>query len=94
MQQVYGIESPSPEKVQKVHEGVDEMFSDRDRKQTLMELEEDLRKSSRKGSTEEFIELIQQKSGLKEAEANRFVAKLIDEGKIGYDPDGWLKWLK
>lgn len=103
LQQVYGIESSSPEKVQnvqKVHEDIDGMFSTQrilekpSRKRTLRELEEDLRESWRKGTTEEFIELIQQKSDLKEAEAKRFVAKLIDEGKMGYDPDGWLKWLK
>jgi len=64
------------------------------KKQSLRELEELLRSTWQKGTTEEFIELIHQKSDLDRLEANEFVAKLIGEGKIAYDPEGLLKWIK
>lgn len=76
---------------------IDEMFSSsklEPKKQSLRELEELLHSTWQKGTTEEFIELIHQKSDLDKVEANEFVAKLIDEGKIAYDPEGWLKWTK
>ena len=62
------------------------------RKPTLRELEELLRSNWQKGTTEQLIELIHQNSDYDKIQASEYVTKLIEEGKIAYDPDGWLKW--
>jgi len=77
------IETPTPEKAPKRW----------GRRPTLRELEEVLRSTRQKGTTEEFVELVQQKSDLNKVEANTYVAKLTEEGKLAYDPEGWLKWI-
>jgi predicted transcriptional regulator len=86
----------SPEPKPTKSKSIDEMFPSKleSKKQILRELEEALRSTWQKGTTEEFIELVHQKSDLNIVEANTLVAKLIDEGKIAYDPEGWLKWTK
>jgi len=98
LQQIYGLETPSPEKVQniqKVHEDIDEMFaSQKGPKATLGDLEDYLHGNWQKGTTEDFCKLIHERSKLDKTETAELVALFLEEGKIGYDPDGWLKWLK
>ena len=74
---------------------IDEMFSSqKGLNATLRDLEDVLRRNWQKGTTEDLYALIHEKSKLDKTETAEYVAKLIEEGKIGYDPDGWLKWLK
>jgi len=61
---------------------------------TLGELEKTLRDTWQTGTTEQFLELIHQKSNLDRVEANAIVVRLIDEGRMGYDPEGWLVWVR
>lgn len=68
--------------------------SQEETKLSIFNLEETLRKSWQKGTTEQFYELIHQKSFLDKAEAARLVTSLIDQGKLAYDPEGWLVWTK
>lgn len=58
---------------------------------TLGDLEDYLHSNWRKGTTEDLYALIHEKSNLGRAETAEYIAKLIEEGKIAYDPDGWLK---
>ena len=38
--------------------------------------------------------LAHQKGSLNDVETESFVDGLFEAGKIAYDPDGWLEWLK
>jgi len=74
---------------------IDEMFAgQKGSNATLRDLEDELRNTWQKGTTEDLYRLIEEKSSLDKAEIVELVAKLFDEGKIAYDPDGWLNWLK
>jgi len=61
---------------------------------TLRDLEDVLRSNWQKGTTEDLYAFVHEKSNLDRAEAAEYVAKLIDESKIAYDPEGWLVWVK
>jgi len=60
----------------------------------LGELEDILRKTWHKGTKEEFVGLIRRNSDYDEGPASEYIKKLIDEGKMGYDPDSWLVWVR
>ena len=66
----------------------------RSRNAPLRDLGDVLRINWQKGTTEDFCKLIHEKSNLDKTETVELVALLLEEGKKGYDPDGWLKWLK
>ena len=61
---------------------------------SISELEGVLRKIFLKVTEAEFLDLVHEHSDYDKHNAAEFLTKLIDEGKIAYDPDGWLKWLK
>lgn len=67
---------------------------DSKKKLTLGELEKLLRNTWQKGTTEQFYELIHEKSDLDRNETAEFVARLIDEGRLAYDVEGWLRWVR
>jgi hypothetical protein len=46
------------------------------------------------GTINNLKKLAQQKGSLNDVETESFVDGLFEAGKIAYDPDGWLKWLK
>ena len=46
------------------------------------------------GTIDDFKKLAQHKGGLNDVETESFVDGLFEAGKIAYDPDGWLKWVK
>jgi len=68
--------------------------SQEETKLSIFNLEETLRKSWQKGTTEQFCELIHQNSSLDKTEAAKLAASLIDQSKLAYDPEGWLVWTK
>jgi len=99
--QIYGIETPSIEKVQniqKVHEDIDEMFaSQKGPSIPFRDLEDVLRntwQTRTHGTINDLKKVAQQKGILNDVETESFVNGLFEAGKIAYDPDGWLKWLK
>jgi len=101
LQQIYGIETASPEKlqnVQKVHEDINEMFAGKKSPNaTLRDLEDVLRnnwQTRTHGTIDDLKKVAQQKGSLNDVETESFVDGLFEAGKIAYDPDGWLKWLK
>jgi len=77
---------------------IDEMFAIQKRPNgTLRDLEDVLRntwQSRTHGTIDDLKNLVQQKGGLNDVETESFVDSLFEAGKIAYDPDGWLKWLK
>ena len=69
---------------------IDEMFA-------LRDLEDVLRKNWQTrthGTIDDLKKVAQQKGSLNDVETESFVNGLFEAGKIAYDPDGWLKWLK
>jgi len=67
---------------------------DSKKKPVLGELEEALRNTWKIGTIDDFKQLAREKSSLNETENESFVEGLFDQGKIAYDPEGWLVWVK
>lgn len=65
-----------------------------EKKPVLSGLENTLRDTWKTGTTEDFKKLAQQKGDLNELETEAFVENLFEEGKIAYDPEGWLVWVR
>lgn len=53
-----------------------------------------LRSSFVKGTNEDFEDLATKASGYSKDEAYQFREKLLDEGTLQYDPEGWLVWAR
>lgn len=88
----------TPEGVSKPQETKLSVFNSQEKLVTphgvyISALEDILRSNWKKGTTEQFYELIHQKSSLDKNEVANYVTKLIDEGKMAYDPEGWLVWV-
>ena len=56
------------------------------------ELLEKIRNSFKFGTRQEFIDLLV-KEGVKPAFASRIFHLLVDEGKLGIDPEGYWRWI-
>jgi len=68
----------------------DEMFA-------LRDLEDVLRntwQTRAHGTIDDLKKTAQQKGNLNDVETESYVNSLFEAGKIAYDPDGWLKWVK
>jgi len=53
-----------------------------------------LRSSWQKGTNEQFEDLAIKAGNLSRNEAYHFRETLMDEGVLGYDPKGWLVWVR
>ena len=60
----------------------------------ISELEDVLRKAFSKGTEIEFLDLVHEHSDYDRREAVEFLTSLIDQGKMTYDPEGLLVWVK
>ncbi len=60
---------------------------------TFGDLERNLRETWQKGTKEQFFELVQKNSDYNTNQAREWIEKLIEEGKMSFDPDGWLVWV-
>jgi len=76
-------------------EDIDEMFPPDPLHLTTQESIVLLRSKWTKGTSIEFVDLIHQiRPDLTRKEAGTLFAKLIEQGKMTYDPDGWLVWVE
>jgi len=53
-----------------------------------------LRSSFTRGTNEQFEDLARKGDNFSKEEAYQLREKLVDEGLLAYDPEGWLVWLK
>jgi len=65
----------------------------KDAKAPLAELEDELRDCWHKGAIDSFKKLVQTKGVLSKVEAEQFAEQLFEQGKVAYDPEGWLVWV-
>jgi hypothetical protein len=94
-----GIQTTSPEPSAEVGGEVsvtpktDDLSGLSDRKPSLGDLLPKLRAEWKRGTDDEFEILVTRLAGYTREEAYSFRERLLDEGLLAYDPEGWLVWV-